>query len=227
MVIKFFIKLSFLLFMSHVLVAQSPSAENLVSTSSDEMWTKDQFRLFLVESDSSFSFTKNDEPLIDYINGKWLEREDTFFFFSNDSYRLLYFTIIRGDSIHRKVVHVDPRIYDSYQGKFPSYLYLNKSFYPNGAIHKVYDFIRNGDLSEDPEELKIQCFTEKGSIGYTLTINLKLNEAVYIEYLQNEHVYPKELVYGRYKNGIRKGLWYFNEYDVNGNKRIKTTKIKY
>ncbi len=191
------------------------------------MWSKDQFRLIVLSTDSTFSFTKNDEPLIDYISGKWLQKNDSFFFFSSDTFRILYFTIIQEDSIHRKLVHIDPRIYDSYHGKFPPFLYLNKTFYKNGGIHKEFNFIKNGDLSNEPEQLKIQCYTEKGSVLYSLTIDLKSNDAVYIEYLKNEQVYPKEIIYGSYKNGVKKGPWYFNEFDKLGTKKIKTTKILY
>jgi len=213
-------------FNSQILKADNPI---IISDSSnaDEMWSKDQYRLFVVKSDSSFSFTKNDETLVDYIAGKWMQRADSFYFYSNDTFRILYFIVKAEDSIHRKLVHIDPRIYDSYQGNFPTYLYLTKTFYENGKLHKEFDFIKNGDLSEEPEQLKIQCFTPRGLIDYALTINLKSNTASYVAYLQNEHVYPKEIIYGTFKNGIKKGLWYFNEFDISGTKLLKTRKIVY
>ncbi len=216
-----------LLFMVQCGLAQTEVNHQPQQTQGNEMWTNEQFRLILFFEDSSFQFTKNDEPLIDYISGRWIERHDSFFFFSADDHRILYFSLNKEDSIHRKVGHIDPQIYESYQGKFPSYFYLNKTYYDNGNLHKEFNFLKNGDISESPDELKIQCFTNKGTIDYTLSISLKTKEATYIAYLQNEHVYPKELVYGSYKNGTPIGKWHFNEYDPSGTKLIHTTTIKY
>ena len=207
--------------------AQTANTFQVAQSTANEMWTNDKFRLILFFEDSTFQFTKNDEPLVDYISGKWIERHDSFFFYSADINRILYFSLIKEDSIHRKVGHIDPLIYASYQEKFPSYFYLNKTYYENGNLHKEFNFLKDGDLSETPVELKIQCFTNKGTIDYTLSISLKTNEATYIAYLQNEHVYPKELVYGKYKNGIQKGIWYYNEYDSSGTKLMHTSTVKY
>ena len=216
-----------LLFITQSGFAQKENMYEMGKTSANEMWANNNFRLILFSQDSTFQFTKNDEPMVDYISGKWIERRDSFFFFSADLNRILYFLLTKEDSIHRKMGHIDPQIFESYQEKFPSYFYLNKTFYENGNLHKEFDFLKDGDVSEAPDELKIQCFTDKGTIDYTLSISLKTNEATYIAYLQNEHVYPKELVYGKYKNGIQKGHWYFNEYDPSGTKLIHTTTIKY
>jgi len=216
-----------LLFMVQYGVAQTEATNQPHQTQGNQMWTNDKFRLILFFEDSSFQFTKNDEPLVDYISGRWIERHDSFFFFGADDHRILYFSLLKEDSIHRKVGHIDPQIYESYQGIFPSYFYLNKTFYNNGNLHKEYNFLKDGDVSEAPDELKIQCFTNKGTIDYTLSISLKTNEAAYIAYLQNEHVYPKELVYGKFKNGIQVGVWHFNEYDPSGTKLIHTSTIKY
>jgi hypothetical protein len=221
------IYLLMLLFIMQSGVAQRENIYEVEQTSANEMWTNNNFRLILFFQDSTFQFTKNDEPMVDYISGRWIERRDSFFFFSADLNRILYFSLIKEDSIHRKVGHIDPEIFESYQEKFPSYFYLNKTYYENGNLHKQFDFLKDGNVSEAPNELKIQCFTKKGTIDYTLSISLKTNEATYIAYLQNEHVYAKELVYGKYKNGIQIGVWHFNEYDPSGAKLIHTSTINY
>ena len=188
----------------------------------DQLWTDNQYRIIMYR-DSTFSFSKIDEPMKDMIAGKWIARNDTFYLYSNDVIQLLLFGLYEQDSMHKLITHIDPRIYDSYRGvNIPKYFYLTKTYYNTGEVCNAYSF---ASCEENKKcFLDINHFNEKGQIIYRMYINLKTKKANYYEYTSNSFVIPKEKVIGQYKNGKAIGTWYYLEWNSNNTKIIKKTK---
>ena len=169
----------------------------------DQLWNNDQFRIIMYR-DSTFTFSKIDEPMKDIIGGKWIFRADSFYLFSADEYQILLFALYETDSMHKLITHVDPRIYDSYASvKFPKYFYLNKTYYATGNVCKAYSF---ASCDETPKcYLDINKFDEKGILLSRLAIKLKAQKAIYVEYSSTPFKMPKVIKKIVYKNGKQVG----------------------
>lgn len=169
----------------------------------DQLWNNDQFRIIMYH-DSSFTFSKIDEPMKDMIGGKWIFRQDTFYLFSTDESHLLLFALYETDSMHKLVTHVDPRIYNSYANvKFPKYFYLNKTYYASGNVCQAYSF---ASCDETPKcYLDIHKFDEKGTLISRLAIKLKTQKAIYVEYSSVAFKMQKMTKKIVYKNGKQLG----------------------
>lgn len=190
-----------------ILFCLSSIASQSQAIMQDQLWTDNQYRIIMYR-DSSFTFSKIDEPMKDMIGGSWLYRADTFYLFSADTFRLLLFSFFEQDSMHKKIVHIDPRIYNSYSGlAFPKYFYLNKTYYNSGNICSAYSFASCDETKKC--YLNINHFSEKGSIIYKLDINLKKNIATYVEFSSESYKMPKVIVSGKYKNGKKIGKWFY------------------
>lgn len=187
--------------------------------SQDQLWTNDQYRIIMYR-DSTFMFSKIDEPMKDMIAGKWLFRRDTFYLYSADESKLLLFSLFEQDSIHKRIQHLDPRIYNSYSGvKIPIYFYLTKTYYTGGNICSAYSFASCDETKHC--FLNINHFNENGTLTYSMDLNLKSGLAKYKEYITNPFTVPREKVIGFYKNGKPYKAWHYFEWSSNGSQLIK------
>lgn len=201
------------------------SISNAQAIIQDQLWSDDQYRIIMYR-DSTFMFSKIDEPMKDMIAGKWLFRADTFYLFAADESKLLLFSFFQQDSMHKKITHLDPRIYNSYSGvKIPIFFYLTKTFYDQGNVCKAYSFASCDETKKC--YLNINHFDEKGTVIYTLNINLKTNKATYMEYTSTSYSMPRAKIVGHYIKGNPTGTWHYYEWNATGSKLISHQKKKH
>ena len=175
----------------------------------DQQWSNEFFHLNMSQ-DSTFSFSKIDERVIDYKTGRWTIRKDTVICYSDDTFRIVQLMLFAEDSIHKRITHVDPSIYRTYGYHFPEYFYLNKLYRANGKLWKEYTFehIKQHKL---PEVFTVNTYEGRGYLESSLSVDLKRNRAYFVEYyLANG--YPQVKTEGEYRHGIPSGSWkYFDE----------------
>jgi len=175
----------------------------------DQQWSNEFFKLNMSQ-DSTFSFSKIDERVIDYNTGRWTVRKDTVICYTEDTFRIVQFMLYGEDSIHKRITHVDPGIYRTYGYDFPAYFYLNKMYHANGKLWKEYTFehIKN---HERPEVFTVNTYDGRGYLECSLSVDLRSNKAYYVAYYLGNG-YPQVHIQGSYKHGIASGTWkYYDE----------------
>lgn len=164
----------------------------------------------LIYTDSTCSFSKIDERIVDYLPMRWTLRNDTMITYMKDSLQLVMFMFYMEDSIHRRITHIDPLLYKTYNGEFPPCFYLSNVYYDNGKIWKRFEF-NQLDKNGDPKNFERTEFNRYGQLLSITTFRIASGKAYYNEYYPSTG-YPRIACSGYYVKGIPKGKWkYYDE----------------